>query len=225
MPQTTWELVGVWIAALLTLCVYSFLYKDNVFYKVAEHLFVGISVGWGLCVTYHQVILPKMVYRLFRPELVDLEHADYLVAVPVLIGLLWFARFIPGIGWLTRIPIAAVVGYGSGVGATAAIQGNLLPQLGATLLPVVARSDSGSFDLWLSVGNTVLIIGVICVLAYFYFSREHRGVLGGMSRVGIYFLMMAFGAGFGYTVMARVSLLIARVEFLLFDWLQPLIPW
>jgi len=222
VPDIPWNGVGVWIAALLTLCIYSFLYRDNVLYKIAEHLFVGVSLGWGLCVTYHQAVLPKMVYPLFRPGEVDLPSADYATAIPVLIGLLWFARFIPGVGWLTRIPIAAVVGFGSGVGATAAIDGNLLPQLGATLLPVVARSESGSFDFWLSVGNTVLIIGVICVLAYFYFSREHRGVLGRMSRVGIYFLMGAFGAGFGYTVMARVSLLIARVEFLLFDWLQPL---
>jgi hypothetical protein len=224
VTHLTREHVGVWLAALLTLCVYSFLYKDNVFYKIAEHLFVGVSVGWGLCVTYHQVILPKMVYRLFRPELVDLEHADYLTALPVLIGLLWFARFIPGYGWLTRIPIAAVVGYGSGISATAAIHGNLLPQVKATLLPLIARTNSGAFDVWLSVGNTVLIAGVICVLAYFYFSREHRGVLGGMSRIGIYFLMAAFGAAFGYTVMARVSLLIARVEFLLFDWLKLLPP-
>ena len=222
IPEIPWDRVGVWIAALLTLCIYSFLYRDNVLYKIAEHLFVGVSLGWALCVTYHQAILPKMVYPVFMPARVDLAGPDFVVAVPVLIGLLWFARFIPGVGWLTRVPIAAVVGYGSGVGATAAIHGNLLPQLRATLLPVVARSDSGAFDVWLSIGNAVLIVGVICVLAYFYFSREHRGVLGGMSRVGIYFLMMAFGAGFGYTVMARISLLIGRIEFLWFDWLRPL---
>jgi hypothetical protein len=32
--------------------------------------------------------------------------------------------------------------------------------------------------------------------------------------VGIWVLMVAFGASFGYTVMARISLLIGRVEFL-----------
>jgi hypothetical protein len=40
--------------------------------------------------------------------------------------------------------------------------------------------------------------------------------------VGVWFLMIAFGASFGYTVMARVSLLIARVQFLLRDWLHVL---
>jgi hypothetical protein len=220
----SWEVIGVWIAAILTLCIYSFLYKDNVFYKIAEHILVGVSVGYGVALVYHQTVLPKMVYPLFDPKRADLDRPDYYVIIPVLLGLLWFARFIPGYAWLTRIPMATVVGYGAGVGAMMAIHGKMLPQLQATLLPVVARSPDGSFDAWLSVGHTIIVLGVICTLAYFYFSREHRGLLGGASRVGIYFLMLGFGAGFGYTVMARVSLLIGRLEFLLFDWLQPLIP-
>ena len=33
-----------------------------------------------------------------------------------------------------------------------------------------------------------------------------------MSRVGIYFLMIKFGASFGFAVMGRISLLIGRFE-------------
>ena len=42
------------------------------------------------------------------------------------------------------------------------------------------------------------------------------------ARVGIVFIMVSFGATFGYTVMARVSLLIGRVTFLIKDWLPAL---
>ena len=35
-------------------------------------------------------------------------------------------------------------------------------------------------------------------------------------------LMIGFGASFGYTVMARLSLLIGRALFLLQDWLEVL---
>jgi hypothetical protein len=35
----------------------------------------------------------------------------------------------------------------------------------------------------------------------------------------MYYMMVFFGATFGYTVMSRVSLLIGRMEFLLGDWL------
>jgi hypothetical protein len=34
--------------------------------------------------------------------------------------------------------------------------------------------------------------------------------------------MVTFGAGFGYTVMGRIALLVGRVEFMLVDWLHVL---
>ena len=52
------KLIGVWIAAFLTLCIYSFLYRDNPFYRFAEHLFVGISVGYGIVLSIHQGLIP-----------------------------------------------------------------------------------------------------------------------------------------------------------------------
>jgi len=55
-------------------------------------------------------------------------------------------------------------------------------------------------------------------LIYFYFSKEHRGVFGQTARIGIYFLMVTFGASFGYTVMSRMSLLIGRIDFLITEW-------
>ena len=66
----------------------------------------------------------------------------------------------------------------------------------------------------------LIIVGVITGIIYFFFSREHKGVFGGFAKVGIWFLMVAFGASFGYTIMARVSLLIGRLFFLLHDWLR-----
>ena len=52
------EILGIWIAAFLTLCIYSFLYRDNPFYRFAEHLFVGISVGYGIVIAIHQGFIP-----------------------------------------------------------------------------------------------------------------------------------------------------------------------
>jgi len=57
-------------------------------------------------------------------------------------------------------------------------------------------------------------VGVLCALIYFFFSKEHKGAMGSAARVGIWTLMVGFGAGFGLTVMGRVSLLIDRVIFL-----------
>jgi hypothetical protein len=38
--------------------------------------------------------------------------------------------------------------------------------------------------------------------------------MGVVSRIGIYVIMVGFGAGFGLTVMGRVALLVNRVIFL-----------
>jgi len=63
----------------------------------------------------------------------------------------------------------------------------------------------------------IMAFGVICILIYFFFSTEHKGGVGLMAKIGIYFLMITFGSSFGYTIMARISLLIGRMDFLLFD--------
>jgi len=42
--------VGLWVAALLSLALFSFLYGDNVFYKLAESLFIGVSAAYWMVV-------------------------------------------------------------------------------------------------------------------------------------------------------------------------------
>jgi hypothetical protein len=66
----------------------------------------------------------------------------------------------------------------------------------------------------------VLLAGVLSTLVYFFFSREHKGILGSVARTGVFYLMIAFGASFGYTVMARISLLFGRLHFILHDWIR-----
>jgi len=58
--------------------------------------------------------------------------------------------------------------------------------------------------------NIVIFIGTISALMYFYFSREQSGAYGRFTRLGVYFLMISFGASFGFAVMGRISLLIGR---------------
>ena len=209
------ELIGLWVAALLTLAIYSFLYGDNPVYKLAEHIFVGISAAYGAGIIYHQVLIPELINPLFRPDLVAQQGPKYTLIVPGLLALLIFGRFFRGYQWLSRWPIAFVMGLVAGLSIPRSIQSLVLMQMHGTMQPVWPLTGGG-FD------NLLLIVGVVCTLAYFYFSLPHRGVMGGLSRVGIWFLMIGFGAGFGNTVMARISLLIGRIQFLLYEWLPTL---
>jgi hypothetical protein len=72
---------------------------------------------------------------------------------------------------------------------------------------------------WEGLDLLIILVGVVTVLVYFFFSVEHTGPVGVASKIGIWFLMISFGASFGYTIMARLSLLIGRVGFLIEDWL------
>jgi hypothetical protein len=203
--------ITVWIAAFLTLCVFSFLYKDNPFYRFAEHLFVGSAAGYLLAVQYQNVIIPNVWLPLTSGKPVTIG----LTAIPLLLGLLMVARISPRFTGPARWAIAFYVGTYSGIAVTGYMQAQVLAQVADAVKPFPPG--------WGAVNAALGLIGLLTVIAYFFFSVPHKGVVGVGARVGIWFLMVAFGASFGYTVMARVSLLIARVQFLLRDWMH-LIP-
>lgn len=198
--------IGVWIAALLTLAIYSFLYKDNPLYKVAEHIFVGVSAGYWAVMLWSNFAWPN----LFEPLI---KQGNILYIIPVIIGLMMFAPFIPKVGWLVRIPLTFTMGISMSLFIIQIVQGEILPQVQATFLPLTGIS------FFQMISNLLIILGVIFTLIYFYFSKPHKGALGIAAKIGVWFMMVSFGASFGYTVMARISLLIGRLYFLLHDWL------
>jgi hypothetical protein len=192
------------MAAVLTLAVFSFLYKDNSFYKFAEYLFVGIAAGYVVALEYHNVIVPN----LWRP----LVGGDLKLLVPFVLGVLLFSRFTTNFGWLSRWAIGLMVGTFSGLAIIGFAQGDLVAQIQANMLPLKTDTLLGTFSNW------VIFIGLLSSLVYFFFSKEHKGALGASAKLGIWFLMVSFGASYGFTVMSRFSLLIGRLLFLLVDW-------
>ena len=203
--------IGVWIAALLTLGIFSFLYKDNPLYKLCEHLFVGVSAGYYVVLTYFSTIKPNLVTPLFGHFG---EGRNFLLIAPLVLGILLFSRFFPRGDWLSRWPIAVILGVYPALRITGFGQGDVVEQVHGSILPLWGAVSPGDL-----INNWLLVVGLLTTLVFFFFSKEHKGALGGTARVGIYFLMVSFGASYGYTVMARVSLLIGRVMFLLRDWL------
>jgi hypothetical protein len=210
LPSVVW---GYWVAAILTISIYSFLFKDNPLYKFAESLFVGIGAGYWVCLLYHETLVPKLIQPLFFP--LEGDSIAWLRIFPGILAIFMLLRFYPKLGWLSRWALGFIVGMYSAVNITGFAQGDFVTQIHATM--TTPLSSGGPLAIIL---NAAAIFGVIAVLTYFFFSKEHKGALGGVAKIGIWFLMVAFGASFGYTVMGRVSLLIGRMTFLLRDWLH-----
>jgi hypothetical protein len=211
------------LAAILTIGIISFLYKDNPLYKFCESLFIGVSAGYWFVQQYYANLLPKLFDNLGITRMLGAENVpegalqrlflhrewneNLLYLIAGILGVMMLLRLVSKIGWISRWPMAFIVGSIAGLYFITYFQSNAMRQMQNTILPL------SSFN------NLVLIVGTVTGIIYFYFSKEHKGLFGGAARVGIYFLMVTFGASFGYTVMSRMSLLIGRIDFLFGTWL------
>ncbi len=220
LPRT----IGVWLAALFTLAIFSFLWRDNPAYKIAEAAVVGVSAAYWMVVAFHSILLPNLFGKIW-PDWIQSwaipglkEHANYWYIVPLVLGVMLLWRLAPKGGWISRWPLAFFIGVFCGLRLMAYLHGDFLNQIRNAIVPLV-MFENGSFDFWESLRNLFLVGGVLVCLVYFFFSFEHKGFVGHTARVGIWILMITFGAGFGYTVMGRIALLAIRLEFLFDDWL------
>lgn len=190
--------IGTLTALLLTIMIFSFLYKENPFYRFAEYLLVGISVGYYLVIISTNTLYPLVIDKIF-------VQGEFVAVIPVVLGFMMFARLNKRWAYLSRIPLALMIGFGAGLSIPAMLQARILRQM------------SASMQSFLTINGAVILIGILSTLSYFYFSKKQEGVFGKFTMLGTYFLMIFFGATFGYTVMSRISLLIGRMEFILRD--------
>ena len=219
--------IGLWVAAFFTLAIFSFLYRDNPFYKFAEAVVVGVSAGYWMAVGFWTVVVPNLLGKLFpgwvqswaMPGLSPVrEDGWWLYLVPTVLGIMLLFRLSPVGAWLARWPLAFIIGTTAGLRLISFLHADFLSQIRNSILPLAVYEGS-KFDWSDSITNLVIVLSILVCLVYFFFSIEHTGVAGKVSRVGIWVLMITFGAAFGYTVMGRIALLAIRLEFLFDDWL------
>jgi len=192
--MVTVETLTILAGGAMTIALFSYLWRENLAFRIAEHAYIGAAAGYGV------LISAEAAWRLLEPFLKAGLWYWYVTAV---IGLLYLFFFLPKYFWLYRYPTGLVLGSGIGVLLARALKTQFLEQIRVTTIVT-------------DVNSVLVAVGVICSLFYFYATMEHRGAFRYVSRIGICFLMAAFGVSFGATVMARISLLIGRLKFLYF---------
>lgn len=192
--------LGIWLAVLATLAVYSYLYKENPVFRVAEHLYVGASAA-------HAVVMA--IGNIRDLDVKPLLSGRLVALIPMVLGLMFYARYF-GRPDIARIPVAVVMGIGAGTALRSMPGASVLAQIQATILPLD------------SVNNVILVVGVIATLSYFLFTTGKGRVNGYVASVGKVVMMVSFGASFGATVFAGHSLVVGSLQLLLGDWLHVL---
>jgi len=200
-------------AVILTFMVLSRIIGDNPLFRVAQYLFVGVSLGLAFVIAYHQVLRPA-----FGALIADNPGAFTLYGVPLLLGILLLPRITrrQEWSWLANIPLALIFGVGAALAAGGAIAGTLAPQILDTARPL--DGDPGQIA-----GVIVLALGTVVTLGAFYYTipRESRaGRLVAISvLVGHWLLMLAFGFFFASALQTYLSALTERLSFLM-DWFR-----
>ncbi len=188
----------VWAGAICTIGIYSFLWKENKVFRVFQNLYVGVAAGYALVMAWsvveRQVVVPVT------------QRGSFLALIPTALGIVLFTKLFPQIQWLARWPMAFLTGIGAAL-SIKAIESDFVRQIQGTLIPLN------------SIDNIVMVFGTVLGLAYFFFTFRPNKATNAASKAGRWVLMLTFGAGFGNAVQGRLSLLIARMQFMLGDWL------
>jgi len=213
------ETIGPFIAAGLTLMVFSYIFGDNVLFKLATHIFVGVAVGYAMIVVWHQV---------FYPAFSSGNIASVLPALILCVLLIFKLR--PTQGGVTNalgsLALAFVLGVGVALAIGGALVGTLLPQISAmvniSLNPNHYPDTENEVGLVLWLNNIIMVLGAIGTFFYFTFTVRSQGFLGGLREgfvrfwagMGRLMLIFTLGALFANAFSSRVALLVSRLQFL-----------
>lgn len=198
--------VATWIAALITLAVWSYLLGERRLLRAAQLLLAGLATGYVALIAIREVLVPQLISPLLGSAAGHPELLIDLVLVAVLIGGRWLPRRV------VALPAAAVVGGTAGFALGGAVTGTLLPQLAAGI--VTSGSGPGG-----AVSGIIGLAITVPVLLAFLHGTPRGALVSGAARAGRWFVVGGLGAWLGFLLLSRLALLVDRLGFLLGDWL------
>ena len=200
-PTAPLDVIGLWTGWLLMLMIYSYpLYKETPIYRFAEHSYIAIMLAVSLVVNTNNVM---------RIAVTPMLGGQIIYIVPIILGFMIYAMLSREYRWVSRYPIAILVGSGFGLGMRGVIRPDILDATVATITPPA----TGGMMEWINF--VYLAVGMISSIMYFLLTYEHSGALQAPTRIGRLFIMVGLGAYFGNTVLFRLTMLAGRAKFFL----------
>jgi hypothetical protein len=216
------EFLGGALGFFFTIALLSYLIGDNALYRIALHIFIGVSVGYVTLVVFYQVLQP----RLIEPILSRNPVAIGLAAVPVVLFIMLLLKRGQRTAWLGSLAVAYMIGVGTAVAIGGAVTGTLLPQVRSTAIPLT-QGDG----LIAILSNLIMVFGTIATLLYFQFWVRGRSASGDAQRValmryaaavGQFFLMITLGVIYGGMILSGMAIFSERL-ITLYGWITSLL--
>jgi len=206
------HLLGVLLATVLTLAIFSRVWRANAGYQAAQHLLLGALAGYVAAVLLRTTLIPGL-----SSQLEGGASGWLMLFLTLLLILLLAMRFTnkPHLRDAGLIPLAMIIGVGSALALAGALRGTLTPQIMAAIDLRFFPADPG-LDALIVVLATTMTIGVI---AFFHYrsqpaNENYPKWLLVLIKIGYWGVMIAAGALLATTACARITLLIDRVSFL-----------
>lgn len=214
------------LGGIATLAIFSFLIAENPVYRFFEHLFIGIAAGFLMVFTPKTFLWPRVLEPMLGMDIQVYPDGTFtkaydsrllLFLIPMLYGMLFYFIYSKRYSWLSKLVIGSMLAVGSGLAFKGFFNENI-PLVTSSFKPLVVMGENG-IDWLSSFNNVVFVFTLLSVMYYFFFSvKVQSSVSRNFAASGRWMMMISFGAFFGSTVMARMSLLVERLQFLIHDW-------
>jgi hypothetical protein len=196
---------ATWVAALITIVVWSYLIGERRLFRLAQHLLAGLATGYLVLLAVREVLLPRLVEPLTRDPAGNVLLVPAVILVAAMAGARWLPRQV------VALPVAVLVAGTAAFALGGAVAGTLLPQLGSTVVQPGGPA---------TVANGLVGLGVTSLVLVGFLHGVPRGrFVGGAAGVGRWLLIGGIGGWLGFLLVSRLALLVDRIGFLLGDWL------
>jgi hypothetical protein len=221
--------ISVIIGFILTILILSYIIGDNILFRVAVHLFIGVASGYAAVlilynVIWHQAVVP--VLQVFTENKPLNWSAFAIQIIPALLLSIWMLTKLsprlarggtPVLAFLTGVGAATVIG--------GAVLGTLFPQVGASanVLNIHAAPPALNNMVGWFINALIILVGTVTTLIFFQFGmrRQEEGesaqqplFMEYLSTVGQGFLVVTLGVLFAGVYLATLAALIDRIRFL-----------
>ena len=205
------DLIGALLGFLLTVFIFSYIVGDNVLFRIATHLFVGVAAGYVAIVVIQNIILPQMIWPFFS----DNRNEKIFAILFLILGVLMLTKVSPRLNKLGNPAIAYLVGVGAATAIGGAVVGTIFPQTSASINVFVENDIFDAF--W-------ILVGTLTTLLYFHFGIRRKNSeddvpqrpawLDMIGNVGQFFIAVTFGALFSGVYLAAIVALIERASYI-----------